>query len=158
MDDTRWLDEGEARAWRGYERMHVQLSARLARSLQRDAGMSTADYAVLVHLSEAPDGRLRAFQLGAALQWEKSRLSHQLRRMEQRGLVTRAECPTDARGAFVVLTEDGQAAIEAAAPQHVEDVRRHFVDVLSPSQLESLAEISEAVLARLAEDDDAECE
>lgn len=149
MTDVRWLDEREARAWRRFQRMHTQLSARLDRHLVQDAGMSSADYAVLVGLSEAPQGRLRAFELGAELQWEKSRLSHQLRRMEQRGLVRREECPSDARGLIVVLTPAGRAAIEEAAPQHVEDVRRYFVDPLTAGQLDEMARIAAAVLARL---------
>lgn len=109
---------------------------------------------MLVHLSEAPDERLRSFQLSAALQWEKSRLSHHLTRMQGRGLVTRQECRTDGRGAFVVLTDAGRAAIEEAAPFHVTDVRHAFIEVLTPAQLDALAEIAEAVLARLAADAD----
>ncbi len=154
MAGPGWLDERQARAWRGYNRMRAQLGAKLERNLLRDAGLSGADYAVLVNLSEAPEGRLRAFELGEALQWEKSRLSHQVTRMERRGLVHRQECPSDARGSFVVLTDQGLAAIEAAAPQHVEDVRRYLVDVLDPAQLDALAQIAETVLAHLAEHDD----
>lgn len=149
MNEPRWLDEREARAWRGYAHMQAQLSARLHRSLQRRTGLSLPDYEVLVHLSEAPDGRLRSFQLSAALQWEKSRLSHHLTRMEARGLVSRQECGSDGRGAFVVLTPAGRAAIEAAAPAHVADVREAFIDVLTPAQLDALAEIAVAVVKRL---------
>ena len=155
MNEPRWLDEREARAWRGYARMQAQLSARLHRSLQRRTGLSLSDYEVLVHLSEAPDGHLRSFQLSAALQWEKSRLSHHLTRMEARGLVSREECSSDGRGAFVVLTAAGRAAIEAAAPTHVADVRETFIDVLTPAQLDALAEIAETVLERLSSGDDA---
>jgi DNA-binding MarR family transcriptional regulator len=150
MSEPRWLDEREDRAWRGYTSMQAQLSARLHRNLLRNTGLSLPDYEVLVHLSEAPDGRLRSFQLGAALQWEKSRLSHHLTRMEGRGLVERQECTTDGRGAFVVITAAGSAAIEAAAPSHVSDVREALIDVLTPAQLDALAEIAEAVLAQLA--------
>jgi DNA-binding MarR family transcriptional regulator len=157
MGDTRWLDAREARAWRRFITMQVQLRARMARQLQRDSGLSEADYEVLVQLSEAPDGRQRVFELGRATQWEKSRLSHHLTRMAQRGLVARETCPTDFRGAFVVLTDAGRAAIEAAAPQHVEHVRRWFIDALTPEQLEALADMSEAVLDRLAGDGEAAC-
>jgi DNA-binding MarR family transcriptional regulator len=143
---VRWLDEQELRAWRSFLSMHAQLSAHLRRSLVQAAGMSDADYAVLVHLSEEPGGRLRVFELVRALQWEKSRLSHQLRRMEQRGLIERTECPTDGRGAFVALTSEGRGAIEAAAPLHVAEVRRHFVDLLSEEQLASVLDVSRAVL------------
>ena len=149
MAEPRWLTDDEARAWRGFERMRVELSARLDRSLLHDSGLSGPDYEVLVHLSETPGGRLRAFELGAQMQWEKSRLSHHLSRMERRGLVRREHCPTDARGLFVALTDHGRAAIEEAAPQHVEQVRQHFIDVLTPEQLEAMAGIAGAVLDAL---------
>jgi len=146
------------RAWRQFITMQAQLRARLARQLQRDSGLSEADYEVLVQLSEAPCARQRVFELGRATQWEKSRLSHHLTRMEQRGLVARETCPSDSRGAFVVLTDAGRKAIEQAAPQHVEHVREWFVDVLAPEQLDTLADLSDAVLQRLAEDGDSACD
>jgi DNA-binding MarR family transcriptional regulator len=148
----RWLDDREARAWRGFVRLQAEVLASTGRQLQRDSGLSEPDYAVLVNLSEAPDGRLRAFALGRVLQWEKSRLSHHLTRMEQRGLVKRERCQSDSRGAFVVLTDVGRTAIEAAAPLHVEHVRRVFVDALSPTQLDAMGDIAETVLARLDDD------
>ena len=157
VDEPRWLDEREQRAWRRFITMQGQLRARLARQLQRDSGLSEADYEVLVQLSEAPCGRQRVFELGQATQWEKSRLSHHLTRMAQRGLVARESCPTDSRGAFVVLTDAGRQAVEAAAPRHVEHVRDWFVDVLTPEQLDALGEMAEAVLDRLAEDGDSAC-
>lgn len=152
MAETRWLDEAESRAWRGYQQLSVQLAARLHRSLLRATGLSLSDYEVLVHLSESPEGRLRAFELGAALQWEKSRLSHHLRRMEGRGLVERKACESDARGLWVVLTPAGREAIESAAPHHVDDVRRLMIDHLTPAQLTTMAEVSEKVLASLPDD------
>ena len=151
MAETRWLDEREQAAWRGLLRMNAELTGHLNRSLQRDSGLSDADYGVLVQLSEAPDRRLRIFELGAYLNWEKSRLSHHLRRMEGRGLVTREGCETDRRGAFVVLTERGRVAIEDAAPKHVAVVRQAFIDALTPAQLEQLRQISEEVLANLGD-------
>lgn len=156
MGDVEWLDRREQEAWRNFLRMESRLSARLNRELQRNDGLSEADYEVLVHLSEAPGGRMRAFELSRALRWEKSRLSHHLTRMAGRGLIERAECRTDGRGADVVLTGCGRAAIEAAAPRHVEDVRRYFVDPLTPAQLDALTEIADAVLTRLGEEDDIE--
>jgi DNA-binding MarR family transcriptional regulator len=149
MAGTRWLSDREQRAWRGFLTAYARVEARLRRSLQQNAGLSDADYAVLVNVSEAPHGRLRIFQLGAALDWEKSRLSHQLRRMEARGLVTREGCDTDRRGAEVVLTRAGRSAIRCAAPQHVEDVRRWFLAPLSRAQLDALTDITETVLAHL---------
>ncbi|MPY95070.1 MAG: MarR family transcriptional regulator [Acidimicrobiia bacterium] len=153
MTTATWLDDREQQAWRGLLAMQAKLDGRLRRSLQRDSGLSDADYAVLVNLSEAPGGRLRVFELVAALDWEKSRLSHQLRRMEQRGLLEREGCETDRRGSFVVLTEPGRRAIEAAAPHHVNEVRRWFVDALTGAQLEALTEITAAVLANLGADE-----
>jgi DNA-binding MarR family transcriptional regulator len=155
--EPRWLDEREARAWRGYTRMRIELEAALNRHLSRRSGLSHADYAVLVELSEAPEGRLRAFQLGRALRWEKSRLSHHLKRMEARGLICREDCAEDARGSEVVLTAEGRAAIEAAAPAHVEDVRRLMIDHLSVEQLEALAAVSETVLAALEDEGGESC-
>ena len=147
-----WLDEREQQAWRGFLDLHAQLTLALGRQLQREAELSTADYGVLVHLSEAPEEELRVFQLGDALQWEKSRLSHQLKRMEQRGLVERRACPTDARGAHVAITDLGRRTIEQAAPAHVEQIRRLFFDAITAHQVEQLATIAEAVLANLAND------
>jgi DNA-binding MarR family transcriptional regulator len=158
VEQPRWLDDREMRAWRQFVTMQAQLRARLARHLQRDSGLSEADYEVLVQLSEAPCGRQRVFELGRATQWEKSRLSHHLTRMEQRGLVARETCPTDSRGAFVVLTDAGRAAIEQAAPQHVEHVREWFIDALAPEQLDALAEMSDAILERLDEDGERACD
>lgn len=158
MDEgPRWLDAREARAWRAYTRMRVQLTARLSRELISRSGLSEADYSVLVTLSEASDGRVRAFALGNALQWEKSRLSHHLTRMSRRGLVVREECESDARGSFVVITEAGRAAIGAAAPAHVDDVRRHLISVLTDEQLDALADIAETVNAGLEADPDPQC-
>jgi DNA-binding MarR family transcriptional regulator len=144
-----WLDVDEARAWRGYVLMSRLLTAQLGRGLSRDAGMSNADYEVLVHLSEEPGHRLRMHELASRMLWEKSRLSHQVSRMEQRGLVERAECPTDGRGSFVVLSDAGLKAIESAAPAHVAEVRRHFLDLLSGEQQRALIAITERVIEHL---------
>lgn len=149
MNEPRWLSEAEARAWRGFQTMSSRLEAELHRSLFHATGLSISDYKVLVHLTEAPEGALRAFELGAVLQWEKSRLSHHLRRMESRGLVERRVCETDGRGVWATITRKGRSAIEAAAPHHVEDARRLLIDQLSAAQVEALAEISEKVLAGL---------
>jgi DNA-binding MarR family transcriptional regulator len=145
----RWLSDDEQRIWRAYLRSFALLQARLSRQLQRDVDISEGDYAVLVNLSEAPDSRMRGFALAAVLQWEKSRLSHHLTRMERRGLVRREECPTDKRGAYVVLTDEGRERIETAAPMHVAEVRRWFVDVLAPEQLAALGEITTQLLGGL---------
>ncbi|WFE57594.1 MarR family winged helix-turn-helix transcriptional regulator [Micromonospora sp. WMMD712] len=146
MAGTRWLDDDQQRAWRAYLRMQAEVAARLGRQLQADAGLSLADYGVLAQLAEAPDGRLRPFALQRDLQWEQSRLSHHLGRMQRRGLVDREECPQDARGAFVVLTAAGRAAIEAAAPAHVDTVRRLVFDRLDPDEVRALERIATRVV------------
>jgi DNA-binding MarR family transcriptional regulator len=153
VNPEHWLDEREQRAWRAFLGVHAQLTARLQRQLQRDSGLSYADYEVLVRLSEASEGRLRAFQLGDGLRWEKSRLSHQLSRMQGRGLVDRQECPTDRRGAFVVLTDAGRAAIQEAAPRHAAEVRRAFVDALDPDSIDALGDLMDRVSRHLAQVD-----
>ncbi|WP_431977640.1 MarR family winged helix-turn-helix transcriptional regulator [Micromonospora haikouensis] len=146
MTGTRWLDDDQQRAWRAYLRMQAELAARLGRQLQADSGLSFADYGVLVQLAEAPGGRLRPFELQRDLQWEQSRLSHHLGRMQRRGLVDREECPQDARGAFVVLTAAGRAAIEAAAPAHVDTVRRLVFDRLDPDEVRALERVATRVV------------
>ncbi len=147
---TRWLTEEEQRAWRGLLRMTAQLNARANRLLLQEYGISLADYEVLVALSEAPEGQLRVFEVADALAWEQSRVSHQLARMQRRGLITREGCATDARGAFAVLTTVGRGAIERAAPAHVEQVRQLVFDELSHEQVSALTEITTRVLDRLA--------
>jgi DNA-binding MarR family transcriptional regulator len=149
-DQPRWLDDAEDRAWRGYMRMGTLLNAQIVRDLSREAGLSGPDYDVLSNLSEADGRRSRLGELAAHMAWSRSRLSHQITRMEHRGLVTRQDCTADGRGAFVVLTDAGLRAIQAAAPGHVECVRRHFIDLLSREQLDALAEISETVVGHLA--------
>ena len=146
-----WLNATEQRAWRGLLTMTSRLDAELNRRLQESSGLSQADYGVLVALSEAPGGRLRVFEVARDLCWEQSRLSHHLARMQKRGLVDREECSSDRRGAFVVLTEEGRSAIEAAAPAHVDAVRGLVFDGLSEAQVRTLASISEKVLRRLDE-------
>src|SRR5256884_3733824 len=134
---TRWLSADEQQAWRAT----VHLSQLLMRQLDRDLnahGLNAHDYEILVELSEAPDHRLRMTELADATSQSRSRLSHQISRMENRGLVRRDDCEGDKRGTFAVLTADGVAAIERVAPDHVENVRRHFIDRLSPRQLEEI--------------------
>jgi DNA-binding MarR family transcriptional regulator len=145
----RWLIADEQRAWRAYMRATTMLTVRLNRQLQADSGLSLPEYEVLVQLSEAPDGRLRPFQLGLALDWEQSRLSHMLARMTRRGFVARRDCPGDRRGAVVVLTRAGRAAIESAAPGHAAAVRRLVFDRLDRTQTAAFGQAFEAILAGL---------
>lgn len=146
---TRWLDEREQAAWRSYLRMQSRLQAELHRRLQAESGLSLADFDVLVALTDRPDERCRVLELATSLEWEKSRLSHHLSRMQKRGLITREECDDDGRGNVVVLTGQGRAAIEAAAPGHVDTVRDLVFDSLSASDVSALARISDAVLSRM---------
>jgi DNA-binding MarR family transcriptional regulator len=126
--------------------MHAQLTAELARRLAADSSLSYQDYEVLATLTDSPEVRLRPFELAEVLGWEKSRLSHHLRRMADRGLVTKVPCSDDRRGAFVVVTARGRRAIEGAAPGHVDAVRELFVDRLTPDQLEAMSQAAAAVL------------
>ncbi len=148
---VRWLDPEEQRAWRAWLDAHAHLSARLNRELQASSGLSLSDYDVLVHLTDVPAGRLRAFELGDGLEWEKSRVSRQVTRMAERGLVTREASPEDGRGAYVAITPAGRKAIEGAAPAHVELVRRLLFDGLTRVQVKTLADVALSVLARLEE-------
>jgi DNA-binding MarR family transcriptional regulator len=149
MAEPRWLDERQARVWQAYLHLNQHLYATLEDQLTRDAGLSGADYKVLVPLSEAPGGVLRARELCTEIGWDRSRLSHHVSRMEKRGLVAREECADDARGLMVRLTDTGRKAIEGAAPQHVESVQRYFFDLLSDEELETLAAVFERVLAKV---------
>ena len=149
MSEPRWLDEREARAWRGYRRMRDLLDLQVGRDLARETGLSWADYSVLVVLSEAPNHRMRLVDLAGQTLWSKSRLSHQLTRMQRRGLLRREECerhPENARATDAVLTTEGLRAIEAAAPRHVESVRRHLLDQLTDDQIDALGDITEQVV------------
>jgi DNA-binding MarR family transcriptional regulator len=147
--EPHWLDDDEQRAWRAYVVMQARLNAHLTRDLQANTDLSMADFGVLVALTDVCGGRVRAYELSEALQWEKSRLSHHLARMEKRGLITRGGCTEDGRGLFVEATPAGRRAIEAAAPHHVATVRRVVFDALTSEQVAALGAISEAVLERL---------
>jgi DNA-binding MarR family transcriptional regulator len=146
-----WLTADEQRVWRTYLRLNSLLLARLNRQLQQDSGLTLPEYEVLVQLSEAPQQRRRPFQICEALNWEQSRLSHQLTRMEHRGLVAREECAADGRGAFVVLTAAGADAIQSAAPGHVAAVRRLVFDRLGDDQRATFEQACAAIIEALAE-------
>jgi DNA-binding MarR family transcriptional regulator len=153
MGEARWLDEREARVWRGMIGVLQRLTAVLERQMFQDAGLSGAEYTLLVPLSEAPGGVLRARDLGRMVGWERSRVSHQVTRMEKRGLVAREECGEDARGSMVRLADAGRTAIVAAAPAHVAAVRQHFFGALTDAELEVIGPALERVLDRLPDND-----
>lgn len=148
MAPPRWLDDDERDAWRNFSLMQLQLFGLLGRELAAE-GLSYPDYLVLAGLSDRDDRRARLVELGRDLGWEKSRISHHISRMEQRGLVTKTRCPTDRRGWFVAMTDAGLAAITEAAPGHVEVVRRHFIDLLDPAEVRTLGDIATRVLEHL---------
>jgi DNA-binding MarR family transcriptional regulator len=152
MGETRWLSDDEQQAWRSFLVATNLLYDRLDRELQRDAGFPHGYYEILVRLSEAPDRRLRMSQLADRSQSSRSRISHAVSRLEESGWIRRESCPTDRRGSFAVLTDRGFAALEAAAPGHVEGVRRHVFDTLTDEQVVQLRTISQALVSHLSEE------
>lgn len=147
--DSPWLTTEQQQVWRRWLAVNAALPAVLHRDLQ-ESGLSLPDFEVLVHLTDTAEGRLRVTDLADVLRWERSRLSHHVKRMEARALVRREECPEDKRGAFVVLTPAGRAAIQTAAPSHAATVREVVFGPLSPEELDSFGAITEKVLASLA--------
>jgi DNA-binding MarR family transcriptional regulator len=145
MSATPWLDDLEMHAWRSLLRAHSRLIGRLDAELQGSQGISVTDYGVLVQLSEADEGRMRMSELAQVLLLSPSGLTRRLDGLVAAGLVERHRCPTDRRGAYAVLTPAGRARLDAAAPDHVDQVRRHFVDRLSRRQLAALAEALDKV-------------
>ena len=133
-------------AWQAYQRMRLQLNGRINRELSRSTGLSEADFDILFLLEQSQEGTMRSIALRCGLEWEKSRLSHQLRRMEQRGLITKNA------GAVIELTDRGREQIAAARACHEAAVRRYFGDVLTPEQLSTLTAISDQVVSRLTQD------
>jgi DNA-binding MarR family transcriptional regulator len=152
MAKARWLNDEEERAWRAYRRMRLLLDLAIARDLARGSGLSEADYDVLSTLSERRGRSWRASELAARLLWSTSRLAHHVGRMERRGLVVRTDCADDGRGATVVLTGLGFSTLQAAAPAHVESVRRHFIDLLTDEEVRALEVISTKVTTQLSDD------
>jgi DNA-binding MarR family transcriptional regulator len=148
-DGPRWLSADEFRAWIGYRRMRALLDLQLARQLAADQGLSEPDYDVLTSLADATDRKIRLSEMAERMLWSKSRLSHHVTRMQQRGLVTRQECPSDGRGAFIVLTDQGMETLRAAAPGHVAAVRAHFIDLMTEEQMRVLGDVVETVLEHL---------
>ena len=151
-DESPWLPAEAQQLWRRWLRLNALLPGALHRELQTDAGLSLPDFDVLVQLTDSPEGRVRVTDLARGLHWERSRVSHHITRMERRGLVRREECRDDGRGAWVVLTEQGRAVIEQAAPAHVATVRRLVFDALTPQEADAMAGVIDKVLARLEGD------
>jgi DNA-binding MarR family transcriptional regulator len=144
-----WLDVDEMRAWRAYVVGKAMLDAQLNRDLQEHHQLALGDYELLVRLSEAPDGRVRMSTLAEQVASSKSRISHQIGRMEKAGLVCRQECPADRRGVFAVLTAHGYDVLRDAAPTHVRGVRDNLIDLLSDQDRLVLTGVFERVLGHL---------
>ena len=150
-DGPRWLSADEQKAWRAWLYSSQLLAERLNAELQHDTGISHPYYEILVQLSETPGRMLRMSELADRCLSSRSRLSHAVSRLEERGWVRRESCPTDGRGALAVLTDEGYAVLRAAAPAHVEEVRKRLIDRLTPEQVVQLGEISRAICDGLAE-------
>ncbi|MEU6811868.1 MarR family transcriptional regulator [Streptomyces sp. NPDC046831] len=144
-EDHRWLTADEQRIWRSYLHATTLLEDHLDRQLQRDAGMPHIYYGLLVQLAEAPDRRLRMTELAMNAKITRSRLSHAVARLERNGWVRREDCPSDKRGQFAVLTEEGREVLRRTAPGHVAAVRQALFERLSPEQQKSLGEIMQIV-------------
>ena len=147
--DVRWLTPEQQRAWRSYLAVTILLGDQLDRDLQRDAGMPHGYYEILVHLSEEPEHALRMSVLAERTRSSRSRLSHAVARLEERGWIVREDCAEDKRGQLARLTDDGFTALQDAAPRHVESVRRYLIDRLTPEQIGQLEAIATAVLGGL---------
>ena len=142
------LTDRELAIWRSLLDTTAELRRVLGVKLQ-ESGLSPADYQVLLALREADGTRLRSSELAATIEWERSRLSHHLGRMERRGLIRRDDCATDSRGAEVSLTESGAAAFRRASAPHLRAIKQHFVDALTAEQLEALADVLQSLQRHL---------
>jgi DNA-binding MarR family transcriptional regulator len=151
MSEVSAIDESEWAMWADFVLVHRELARELDRRLMSDAGISQADYTVMLTLFKADDRRLRPGALADAIGWEKSRLSHQLSRMAARGIIERVECDTDARGSLVGLTRAGRRALLGAMRDHASAIRTHFLDVLTADEKAAIARGSARLLERLRE-------
>lgn len=145
----RWLTDDEQRTWRSFGGSARLLLAQLDRELSREAGMAPGTYEILVVLSEAPRRAMRMSELADATLSSPSRISHAVERLAELGWVERATCPSDRRGWLAVLTDRGYEALAAAAPRHVEHIRTHLFDGLSPEEVAELGRICQIILSRL---------
>lgn len=147
VTEPRWLDDVETRAWLGFVFTRDLIAAAVGRDSLRESNLTYVEYTVLARLADAPDHRRSFAELASVLEWSQSRLSHQITRMEKRGLVARESVPDDARRTAACLTDKGEQVLAGAAPMHVDSVRRHMIDVLDRGQLAALADIYDTLLA-----------
>jgi DNA-binding MarR family transcriptional regulator len=148
MSEVSDISEADWSVWRSFVMMRRQLDRALEHQLQEDAGISGAEFEILLSLFKAADNQLRARDLVELLGWEKSRVSHQVTRMVARGLVERRECPTDLRGSWVTLLPDGRRAVLTASRGNATELRRLFFDVLTADEKDALAALAERVVDR----------
>ncbi len=148
-EPTRWLDADQQGAWRAWLAASRLLNDRLSRELAEQHGLTMVDYEILVRLSESSDRRMRMSELAEATLASRSRLSHQIDRMEKAGQVCRQDCPEDRRGSYAVLTDAGFALLVNAAPDHVDSVRRHLVDLLGSRDFAELGRVCDRVVEHL---------
>lgn len=151
VESPRWLEPGEMRAWRAFIDGSQRLLEVLNRELSDAHGLSLADYRILVLLSEADSQAMRMSDLADGIVASRSRLTHQIRRLEAAGIVTRQECVDDKRGVLAILTAEGRRRLEAAAPTHLEGVRKHLIDQLGAAEQRTITEVFERADAALAE-------
>jgi DNA-binding MarR family transcriptional regulator len=156
MNEPRWLDAREMAAWQGFLLASNRVGHHLEQQLKEDSGLSHPQYEILVHLCEAPGGEIRMTELARNVVTSKSGLTYQVGRLEKRGLVRRRSCPTDVRGVYAVLTDEGRRVLEEAAPGHLAAVREALIDVLDGAELKLLAEGLGRVARRLDPDGEAE--
>ena len=151
MGHTRWLNDEEKRAWTAFTTAHALLFRQLEQRLKRDVGLSGLQYEILARLSGAPSREMRMAELAGALVNSKSGLTYQIGQLEKSGLVRRRSCPSDERAVYAVLTDEGMALLERAAPGHVETVRELLFDALTPAQVRALADGLGEASRRMAE-------
>ncbi len=149
MTGSRWLAATQQHDWRAYIEGGARLHDALERDLKTRHGLSLAEYEILVQLSEAPERRLRMADLAASASQSRSRLTHTVARLGSKGFVSRAECPSDRRGVYALLTDAGLAALRRAAADHVSAVRDLFIDLIDPEDLVAVGRAFRAVAARL---------
>jgi DNA-binding MarR family transcriptional regulator len=149
--EPRWLSDDEQRAWRAYLESSKVLFDALDRQLQREAGIPHAYFEILVRLSEAEGRAMRMSELADSTLSSRSRLSHAVARLEERGWIVREECATDRRGQIATLTDAGFEVLAGAAPGHVQTVRGYVIEALTPEQLAQLTAIGETIIAKVAQ-------
>jgi DNA-binding MarR family transcriptional regulator len=146
---TEWLSEEQQKHWRAWLSASTLLADRLNRDLLADCGLTLADYEILVRLSDTPTRTIRMSDLAELTLSSRSRLTHQIDRMEKAGLVERKVCSEDKRGQNCTMTDKGWSTLVAAAPSHVTSVRSHLVDLLSDSEFAAMGKACQKVADHL---------